>query len=135
MLGRSNATDAFERELFHGTDEDTVRKIVARGLNRSYCGKNATMYGKGVYLTKEAEYSARSSYSKPNASGEQFMFLCRVLVGEYCQGRKDVLAPDAREGDELYDSTVDSVQGPKIFVTYHDAQAYPEYLIKFVGRS
>ena len=33
---------------------------------------------------------------------------------------------------DLYDSTVDSVQDPKIFVTYHDPQAYPEYLIKFV---
>ena len=30
-----------------------------------------------------------------------------------------------------YDSTVDNEQNPNIFVTYNDAQAYPEYLIKF----
>ena len=31
----------------------------------------------------------------------------------------------------LYDSTVDDVTNPTIFVTYHDAQPYAEYLIKF----
>ena len=30
-----------------------------------------------------------------------------------------------------YDSTVDRTHDPTIFVTYHDAQAYPEYLVRF----
>ena len=63
MQVRSGATvDECERLLFHGTDEDTAPKIVAQGFNRSFCGKNATMYGKGVYFAKEAEYSARDIY-------------------------------------------------------------------------
>jgi len=63
MRARSGATvDECERLLFHGTDEDTAPKIVAQGFNRSFCGKNATMYGKGVYFAKEAEYSARDIY-------------------------------------------------------------------------
>ena len=33
--------------------------------------------------------------------------------------------------DVLYVSTVDNPHDPKIFVTYHDAQAYPEYLVQF----
>jgi hypothetical protein len=32
---------------------------------------------------------------------------------------------------ELFDTTVDTVHKPSIFVAYHDAQAYPEYLISF----
>ena len=38
------------------------------------------------------------------------MFLFRVLVGEYCQGRKDVKAPDGLDAatNQLYDTTVDS---------------------------
>ena len=73
-------------------------------------------------------------YSKPNARGERFMFLCRVLVGDYCLGKQDAVTPDPRPGSavDLYDSTVDNVQDPKIFVTYHDPQVYPEYLIEFV---
>ena len=55
----------------------------------------------------------------------------RAVVGQYCKGVKDALTPDVREGLHLYDTTVNDVKNPAIFVTYHDAQAYPEYLIKF----
>ena len=59
------------------------------------------------------------------------MFACRVVVGEYCQGQSNALAPSIRQGNILYDSTVDNVSNPCMYITYHDAQAYPEYLIKF----
>merc|ERR1712185_50390 len=94
--------------LFHGTDEDTVPKITSMGFNRSFCfnPKNATLYGKGVYFALDSGYSARQAYAKPNAAGVQHMFLVRVTVGVYCQGKKDVLTPDVRSGHALYDSTV-----------------------------
>merc|ERR1719440_1302060 len=117
--------------LFHGTTEDIVPKITQQGFNRSFCGRNATMYGKGVYFARDSSYSASKAYSAPDASGVQRIFLCRVVVGEYCQGRKDAVAPDVRAGHTLYDTTVDNMRQPGIFVTYHDAQAYPEYLIHF----
>jgi hypothetical protein len=54
-------------------------------------------------------------------------------VGEYCRGRHDALTPDVRDvaSQSLYDSTVgllsgDTMGDPSIYVTYHDAQAYPE---------
>lgn len=106
-------------------------KIVQQGFNRSFCGKNATMYGKGVYFARDAEYSARPTYSRANAMGIQHMFLCRVTVGEFCLGKRDALTPDVREGHRLYDTTVNDIKQPGIYVTYHDAQAYPEYLVKF----
>ena len=59
------------------------------------------------------------------------MFLCRVVIGEFCLGVQDAPAPRARLEKILFDSTVDNVANPSIFVTYHDAQAYPEYLVKF----
>ena len=64
------------------------------------------------------------------------MFLCRVVVGEYCKGVRDALVPPARSGNVLFDSTVgllggDTIASPSIYVTYHDAQAYPEYLVRF----
>ena len=137
MMQRQGATDSYERTwLFHGTGGDTVVKIVAQGFNRNFgfleVNANAlTMYGKGVYFAVNSSYSSSHRYSKPNSAGEQQMFACRVLVGEYCQGKKDQPTPDVRHGTELYDSTVDNVSKPEIFVVYHDAQAYPEYLITF----
>ena len=134
----SNASEAnrltsrFEKVwLFHGTDEETVPKIITGGFNRSFCGKNATAYGKGVYFARDAAYSANPLYSKPNDQGVCYMFLCRIATGEYCQGRRDALTPEARIGHMLYDSTVNDIHDPSIFVTYHDAQAYPEYLLTF----
>ena len=117
--------------LFHGTDEATVPKIMQQGFNRSYAGRNMCRFGKGVYFARDASYSSSPTYSKPNSSKVQHMFACRVVVGEYCLGKNDALAPDARKGHQLYDSTVNDVASPGIYVTYHDAQAYPEYLIKF----
>ena len=54
-----------------------------------------------------------------------------MTVGEYCLGVHDAPAPSVRTGNMLYDSTVDNMQNPTMFVTYHDSQAYAEYLVKF----
>ena len=89
------------------------------------------MYGKGVYFARDSSYSSRTTYSRPNAKGVQHMFLVRVTVGVYCLGKQDALTPDVRKGHQLYDTTVNEMKNPLIYVTYHDAQAYPEYLVKF----
>merc|ERR1712196_535165 len=53
--GQATSDSRFERVwLFHGTDEATVPKIIEMGFNRSFCGKNATRYGKGVYFARDA---------------------------------------------------------------------------------
>ena len=55
------------------------------------------------------------------------MFLCRVVVGEYCMGVRDALTPDVRSGSTLYDTTVNDMTNPSIYVTYHDAQVAPNH--------
>mmetsp|Transcript_84676 Transcript_84676/g.123930 ORF Transcript_84676/g.123930 Transcript_84676/m.123930 type:complete len:438 (+) Transcript_84676:2-1315(+) len=122
----------FERRwLFHGTREDSVPAIIQQGFNRSFCGLNMTRYGKGVYFARDSSYSSSPYYARPDAQGVQSMFLCRVIVGEYCKGVNDATVPAARNGKVLFDSTVDDMADPSIYVTYHDAQAYPEYLVRF----
>jgi poly [ADP-ribose] polymerase 10/14/15 len=136
---RKRALDRFERDwLWHGTNIEVLEKILQQGFNRSFCGKNATMYGKGVYFARDASYSAYPIYSIPDSKNHQYMLACKVIVGEYCPGIRDALTPDIRDPSTqtLYDSTIgllrdDTMADPSIYVTYHDAQAYPEYLIKF----
>ena len=55
------------------------------------------------------------------------------MVGQWSKGVKDALTPGIRDDGRnlLYDTTVDDMKKPSIFVTYHDAQAYPEYRIRF----
>jgi len=86
-----------------------------------------TVYGSGVYFHEHAKYS--DSYTRRNGSGEKTMFLARVLIG-----KKFVVNPSMefdrdssmKTPPEGFDTTTD---GEHIFVIYHDAAAYGEYLI------
>ena len=119
--------------LFHGCPSDVVPKIVQQGFNRSFCGANATLYGKGVYFARDASYSTYPKYCRPDSEGIQSCFLVRAVVGEFCKANEDDRTPGVRDADKniLYDSTVDNLQNPSIFVLYHDAQTYPEYIVRF----
>jgi len=80
--------ERFERKwLFHGSNREVMEKILQQGFNRSFCGKNATVYGKGVYFARDASYSAYPTYAVPDNKGNQYMMACRVVVGEYCLGK------------------------------------------------
>jgi hypothetical protein len=137
-VGVQAATSAarYERPcLFHGCPAHIVPKIMLQGFNRSFTGTTSgrAMYGKGVYFARDASYSLSPEYSPLDADGKQRIFMVRVVVGEFCRGKPDQLAPDARQGDVLYDSTVDDLADPFIFVSYHVAQAYPDYLIELIS--
>eukprot|EP00912_Choanoflagellata_sp_UC4_P001709 UC4_evm1s1092 len=121
--------------LFHGTHKDTVDKIAQQGFNRSFAGLNMVRFGRGVYFALKSSYSSHPQYAKPDEKGIQRMFMCRILVGHFCMGVNGQRVPDVRieESHTLYDSTTDNMNPERrqMFVTYHDAQAYPEYIIEF----
>jgi poly [ADP-ribose] polymerase 10/14/15 len=129
---RQRPRGANEMQLFHGTDEHTKFKIDRNSFNRSFCGKNATAYGQGVYFAVKASYSISDTYSRPDEQGNKYMYLARVLAGEFCKGDSSMRMPPPQSSESdllLYDSTVDRLEQPSMHVVYHDAQAYPEYLI------
>ena len=78
-------------------------------------------YGSGVYFHTHANYS--NQYAKPDITGERTMFLARVLVGKTAQGNQSMKVPPPG-----CDTTTD---GQNIFVVYHDAGAYADYLITY----
>ena len=134
MVAPSNGGNPHERQLFHGTDAATIKKITA-GSNQCFDRAYTTThsYGKGVYFARDARYSASTSYSTRDDDGKQRMILCRVAVGESARGTRGMIAPPERcaETGTLYDSTVDNTSDPSIFVVYKDAAACPDYIITF----
>ena len=99
-------------------------------------------YGKGVYFALTSGYSNAYAGANPKK-----MFVCRVMAGETSQGYNEQLVPEVRvpATNVMYDSTTDKLQAPEpiqigdpaarsnvrqMYVVYHDAQAYPEYLIE-----
>lgn len=64
------------------------------------------------------------------------MYLARVLVGEYAQGKQGMLTPppkDPNNPTNTYDTVVNNGPCPTVFVVFYDWQCYPEYLITFQG--
>ena len=95
---------------------------------------SATRYGNGLYFALQASFAARSSYYKPDRYGFRYMYLAKVLVGEYTVGRQGMLTPPVKNAYDVcdtYDTVVDNVTNPGIFVVFYDWQCYPEYLITF----
>ncbi|NXN73409.1 PAR15 polymerase, partial [Himantopus himantopus] len=123
-----------ERLLFHGTNKESLTLINNYGFNRSYAGMHAAVFGNGTYFAVNASYSASDTYSKPDVDGKKYMYLARVLVGEYSRGTKGSITPAAKNASnsiDLFDSSTDNVNQPSMFIIFNDIQAYPEYLITF----
>ena len=90
------------------------------------------MYGNGVYFAVKATYSVRNGYCPPDSQGLQHIYQARVLTGMYTGGAQGMREPPQMPGTfTRFDSVVDNPAAPNMFVTFHDAQCYPEYLVTF----
>ncbi|CAH1784890.1 unnamed protein product [Owenia fusiformis] len=127
MEKKNGKTFQNERTLFHGTDANSIDNINSDGFNRSYCGKNATMYGQGVYFALSAQYS--DGYARQGHNGKN-MYIAKVLTGQSTVGNSGMIVPPKMPGgSDRYDSVTDG--GPSMYVIFHDSQAYPEYLVNY----
>ncbi|NXH79319.1 PAR14 polymerase, partial [Hydrobates tethys] len=133
-MDNKNGNRNNERLLFHGTSKESLTLINNYGFNRSYAGMHAANFGNGTYFAVNASYSASDTYSKPDANGKKYIYLARVLVGEYSRGTVGSITPAAKNASnptDLFDSSTDNVNQPSMFIIFNDIQAYPEYLITF----
>ena len=117
------------QQLFHGTKELLVDAICQQGFDFRMSGASVgTLYGKGSYFAKKASYSK-------DYTNCRMMFVVRVIVGEYARGKSTMVRPPPKDErkpyGELYDSCVDNVADPNIFVIFAQEQVYPEYLIEY----
>jgi hypothetical protein len=128
-IGRAQLNEAW---LWHGTSRETLESIMANGFDRNMNERG--MYGVGSYFSNQLEYSLNEEYAKPDNEGSQWVLLVRVLVGQSCVGKQGMRQPAKKPGGGavLYESMVDSLQTPSIFVlsTGSDNHAYPEFLLR-----
>ncbi len=114
--------------LFHGTRAEYIDAICQQGFDWRLSGTSTgTLYGKGSYFARDARYS------KDYGDGSR-MFVVKVLVGDWTKGNPSMVRPPPRDPTDpkiLYDSTVDNVINPAIYVVYDKQQCYPEYLIEY----
>ncbi|XP_053319550.1 protein mono-ADP-ribosyltransferase PARP11-like [Spea bombifrons] len=138
-----------EEMLFHGTGSEFVDAICIHNFDWRVNGMHGTVHGKGTYFAQQALYA--SQYSRNSSKhgstlqahginlqqvsswAKKSMFLARVLVGEYALGDPKYIRPPSKDGSliNLYDSCVDNIFNPLIYVIFDSNQIYPEYLIQF----
>ena len=96
---------------------------------------SATLYGLGVYSAREFSYSARYEYSNPDKDGLKSIIQCGVLTGEFIVGNDKMIEPPEKVPGVRYDSTVDDIDKPDLFVVFADYHMYPQYIVTFFGTS
>ena len=125
----TNGDELAVRWLWHGTDQATAQAIVVEGFNRSH--SLVAVYGKGVYFARNASYSVGDTYSPSDGRGRKWLFAARVLVGDVCIGKQQMLVPPTNPATgEKFSCLVDRLPDPSVFCSAHnDNTAYPEYLL------
>lgn len=113
--------DAKVIQGFHGTREENITVISEGGFDPAY--NKVSAYGKGTYFARNAAYSF--SYMHPGKEHISYMFLCDVILGKSHQGMTNQEIPAG------YDSFVDSLVNPSIYVTPYRYGAFPKYIIAF----
>lgn len=122
---------------FHGASSEAIESIITNpvaGFQPLASGtRGSTLWGSGVYFGRDAQYVAKGgSFCQPREDGTKQMLMCLLCVGMPClgdSGHHGVLP--FRDKPHRYNSTVDSMSSPEIFVMQHSGGAFPAYLITF----
>lgn len=62
------------------------------------------------------------------------MFLADVITGDFCQGNSSLVVAPIKPGGsktDIYDSVVDNMSNPTMYVVFKDASVYPSYILKY----
>ncbi|CAB1437425.1 unnamed protein product [Pleuronectes platessa] len=130
MTARNGGKPVNQQYLFHGTDASLIQAISEQNFDWRMCGVHGVAYGKGSYFARDASYSDK--YARTKSSRNKIMFVALVLVGEYTQGSSSYVRPPAKgDGKTHYESCVDNVSRPSIYVVFEKQQIYPEYVIDY----
>mmetsp|Transcript_36304 Transcript_36304/g.58270 ORF Transcript_36304/g.58270 Transcript_36304/m.58270 type:complete len:128 (+) Transcript_36304:2-385(+) len=115
--------------LLHGTSFEAIEKIVENGFNRDY--NIRSVYGKGVYFATDFDLAAQ--YSKSDTNGYLGMLVCDVIVGECAVGsfnmRQSALCKPGT--NTQYDTLVNRLEDPDIYVVRRDYHAIPKYIVLY----
>lgn len=134
---RSQNSKVNEKLLFHGTYSENVDLICKENIDwRAQEADRVAQFGQGAYFTEEAIVG--NTYCMQDSEGLRYMFLAEVLVGSYTKGELSMKRPPLKgdtASNERFDSCVDNMDTPKIYVLFDSDQYYPTYLIQYKMRS
>lgn len=126
---------------FHGASLDAIESIVSdpvTGFQPLASGtKKASLWGAGTYFARDARYVAEGGFcAAPCADGTQQMLMSLLIIGVPCLGGPEQhgVLPFRRK-PHRYNSSVDCLASPEVYVIQHPGGAYPAYVITFTAPS
>uniref|UniRef100_A0A8C9Z140 Poly [ADP-ribose] polymerase n=1 Tax=Sander lucioperca TaxID=283035 RepID=A0A8C9Z140_SANLU len=129
----TNSKEPLERHLFHGTTKEPSEDICHNNFDPRMAGVHGTSQGFGSYFATTASFSHKYT-AREGPDRVRHMFLAKVLVGETCLGGYNYHRPPLNSKMRqfyLYDSCVDNMDKPTMFVVFDSCHCYPYYLIKY----
>jgi hypothetical protein len=135
QIGAGYDASTMQQRLFHGTQavEAIVNSTDGHGFLPLLAGSAVgAIYGDGTYFARDASYS-NAGYARKLQNGQKQMLLVDVLVGRSEKGEKGMKMTSLIPGEQhiRYNSFVNDVSDPSIFVVQHSNHAYPAYLITY----
>lgn len=124
------------RWLFHGSSAlDSIVSNPLQGFQPLASGSQGqAVWGLGTYFARDAEYVAAGPFcGAPAPDGTRRMLLCLVTTGMSCAGDPNHFGIlPFRRNPIRYNSSVDSLASPEIYIVQHPGAAYPAYVITFI---
>lgn len=118
------------QKLFHGTNVQSIDTICKENFDWRQGIAVQQSYGQGTYFSNSAA-TARGHCTQDNF-GRITMFLAQVIIGMVAKGDPSLTRPPCNPStNALYDTTVDDITAPTVFVKYDKEEYYPEYIIEF----
>lgn len=112
-----------EETLFCTPLRSRLASICANNFDCTSSVTSNCKYGIGSYFMKDAFRSHKENMNDPKVS---VMLVAQVLVGNYVQGNPIIKRPPLG-----YDSCVDTVLNPSVFVIFERDQINPQYVIEY----
>ncbi|KAK7086032.1 hypothetical protein SK128_018082 [Halocaridina rubra] len=118
------------QKLFHGTDPNYIDTVCKENIDWRQGITHEQIYGKGSYFSHSAVIAR--NYCVPNDYGRFTVFFAIVIIGAIAKGDPALTQPPSNPSvNALYDTTVDNVEAPTVYVKYDKEEYYPEYVIEF----
>jgi hypothetical protein len=148
-LEASKAKGVTRRVVFHGaTTVSNTMSIFHSGFKEPGKGKGSGVlqYGRGCYFARDAALAGRYAACVDKDLAEliaenperlvdtKCMFLANIIVGDMGVGSHERPQAPKIPGSQTarrYDTLTDKQEDPAIFVSTHDDQCYPAYLLCF----
>ncbi|XP_049638878.1 zinc finger CCCH-type antiviral protein 1 [Suncus etruscus] len=112
-----------EETLFCTPLRRHLASICANNFDYTLSVTSNCKYGIGNYFMKDALRSHKENTNGPKVN---VMIVAQVLVGNFVQGNPIIKRPPLG-----YDSCVDTVQNPSVFVIFERDQICPQYVIEY----